>query len=266
MNYRGTLPDDSVNSSDENPLSTVLKLMLSLALLATIGYFIVGAVMNYAVDHVTPAQERKLAEALAADLNTSSASPYLQNLTQKMAHCTQLPYPVTVAVMDDDDINAFAAPGGRIYLTQGLLKKVKNENELAFIIGHELGHFKHKDQLRALGYKAIFWAITAMLGSDYGFAATTTISISSAKFSQAAELKADAYGLEVMNCAYGSVTDATKLFEQMDDGKEWKYFVATHPGFEERVDTMKEIITQKGYDTTKKPIPLGKLDTNMTTL
>jgi len=265
MDYRGTLPDDSVNFSDENPLSTVLKLMLSLALLAAAGYFIVGAVINYAVDHVTPAQERKFSETFAADFKTSSASPYLQNLTRKMAQCARLPYPVTVAVMDDDDINAFAAPGGRIYLTRGLLKKVKNENELAFIIGHELGHFKHKDQLRALGYKAILWAVAAMLGSDYGFAASTTISISSSKFSQAAELKADAYGLEVMNCAYGSVTDATKLFERMDDGNEWKYFIATHPGFEERVDTMKEIITKKGYDTTKKPVPLG-FDANMTTL
>ncbi|HIA01310.1 MAG TPA: hypothetical protein EYN66_05285 [Myxococcales bacterium] len=99
--------------------------------------------------------------------------------------------------MDDDDVNAFAAPGGRIYLTRGLLRKVKNENELAFIVGHELGHFKHKDQLRALGYKAIIWALAAMLGSDYGFAASTTISIGSARFSQSRCLRTGNHELRV---------------------------------------------------------------------
>ena len=259
MKYNTTLPDDTVNISETKPLATFLKLSLSLIIISGALYWVVGSVMNYAIDHVTPEQEIRLTEFLAADLNTSSATPYLKQVTQKMAQCAALPYPVTVAVMEEKDVNAFAAPGGRIYLTQGLLKKLDDENELAFIIGHELGHFKHKDQLRALGYKVIFWLINAILGTNYGFAVSSTLSISSAHYSQAAELAADAFGLETMHCAYGSVTHATTLFAKMDDGHEWRYFTATHPAFKERIEKMNEQIIREAYDTVKKPLPLGKL-------
>jgi len=43
----------------------------------------------------------------------------------------------------------------------------------------------------------------------------------------------------------------------MDAGDEWRYFLATHPGFKTRVFHMKELIKTKGYDTTKKALPFG---------
>jgi len=259
MRYNGALPDDSVNVHKENPLSTAFKLTASLTLLAIIGYLLVGMVINYAVAHITPAQEQRLTKALSLDMNASSASPYLDSVTQKLAQCALLPYTVRVAVMEDKEPNAFAVPGGMIYITRGMLKKIDSENELAFIIGHELGHFKHKDHLRALGYKVILGTISLVLGSDYGIAASTTLNIGSAKYSQSAELAADAFGLEVMNCAYGSVTEATKMFEKMDEGKEWRYFIATHPGFKQRIEKMQEKIESMGYDIRRKVVPLGKI-------
>ena len=98
-----------------------------------------------------------------------------------------------------------------------------------------------------------------LLGSDYGTVASTTLSIGSTKYSQKAEYAADIFGLEVMNCAYGSVTDATKMFERMDEGDEWKYFIATHPGFKSRVEKMKEKIARDGMDTSRAVVPLGKI-------
>ncbi len=257
MHYTPKLPDDSVNVSSENPLSTAVKLTVSLALLAVIGYFLMGAVINIAVDSITPQQEQKLASMLSVDMKSSETnSNYLKKVTQKLTACANLPYDIHVAVMEDKELNAFAVPGGMIYVTSGILAKMQSENELAFIIGHELGHFKHKDHLRALGSRIVLGAISLMLGSDYGMASSMTLGIGSAKYSQSAELAADAFGLEVMHCAYGSVTDATKMFEKMDEGKEWRYFIATHPGFGERVAKMKVLIREKGYDESQNPLPL----------
>ena len=45
-------------------------------------------------------------------------------------------------------MNAVALPGGNIVVFAGLLKEIKSENELAMILGHELGHFAHRDHLR----------------------------------------------------------------------------------------------------------------------
>ena len=261
MKYNTSLPDESVNLAAEHPLKTGLKLTFSLLLLAALAYLLLGVAIDYAVTKITPEQEKKLEEMLSIDMNLSATqNPYLTKITDKLSTCAHLPYAIHIHTMEESQPNAFAAPGGNIYITSGMLKKVESENELAFIIGHEFGHFKNKDHLRTLGYKLILSMVGMLIGSDYGAAANTTLNLGDAKYSQKAELEADAYGLEVLNCAYGSVTDATRMFEKMDDGEEWKYFTATHPGFKQRVAKMKEKILHEKFDTSQKVIPLGKID------
>jgi len=260
MQYISKLPDDSVNVSKEKPLSTVLKLTASLALLVVIGYFIIGTVITMAITSVTPEQEQKLASMLSMDETyTETNSSYLQEIIQKLSLCAGLPYDIHVTVIEDKELNAYAVPGGRIIITRGLLKKMESENELAFVLGHELGHFKHKDHLRSLGYRIMLGTIGLMLGSDYGMVSSVTLGIGSAKYSQSAEYAADLFGLEVMQCTYGTVTEATRLFEKMDEGDEWRYFIATHPGFKARIKKMKEEIEKRAYNTEKKALPLQKI-------
>ena len=260
MKYNTTLPDDSVNFSSEHPLALAFKLTISLLLFAALAYFLLGFIINYAVDTITPTQEKKLESMLSIDMNlTQKDNPYLSTIADKLSECAHLPYDIKIHIIDENQANAFAAPGGNIYVTQGMIKQVKNENELAFIIGHEFGHFKNKDHLRTMGYKLVLSMFGMLIGNDFGMAANNILHLGDAKYSQKAELEADEFGLDVMNCAYGSVTDATKIFERMDDGDEWKYFMATHPGFSTRVSKMKEKILNDGMDTHKKAIPLGNI-------
>jgi len=259
MKYTSNLPDDMVNISNEHPLSVGLKLTLSLLFLAGVAYLILGFAIDYAVDNISPTQEKKLEELLSIDMNLSNeGSTYLSKVTNKLSKCANLPYDIGIHILNEAEPNAFAAPGGNIYITKGMLEKADSENELAFIIGHELGHFKHKDHLRTLGYKLILSMFGILIGKDYGVVANTTLNLGDARYSQKAELEADIYGLEVMNCAYGSVTNATKIFEKMDDNKEWQYFMATHPGFKKRIMKMKEKSIKDGFDTHKTVIPLEK--------
>ena len=256
--YTPGLPDDTVNVSVEHPLKTALKLTLSLALIAAAVYWIVGVAIDYAVERVTPQQERQLAELFRVEMTPSDTNTtYLQSVADRLAVCAKLPYPIRVHLMEDTEPNAFAVPGGEIYITTGILAKMGSENELAFVLGHELGHFKHRDHLRSLGVRLILGLIGIVIGGDYGMAGNLTIGISSARYSQSAELAADAFGLEMMQCAYGTVTDATKMFEKMDEGDEWRYFLATHPGFGTRIERMRELIETHGYDTTRALLPLG---------
>jgi len=238
---------------------TAGKLSVSFLVIAVVLYFALGALIGYIADSMTPQQEVKLEKILSYDDNISDTkSPYLRNIMSRLTKCADLPYPIHIKVLPKKQINAFAAPGGIVYVTKGLLKKIKSENTLAFVLGHELGHFKHKDHLRGLGYKLIYGAAGILLGNNYGNILGITLAVSSAKHSQEQELAADAYGLEVMQCAYGTVNGADDLFEQMKDGKEWKYFTADHPAFEERLTKMRELIKKKGYNTKGKILPLGK--------
>ncbi len=254
--YNGKLPDDSVNVSSEHPLQTAIKLIFSLSIIAIVGYFAVHFLINKAVDVVTPEQEKEIQALFDGDINESNDSR-LNAVLHNLARCANLPYDIKLHIDNTDEVNAFAVPGGYIYLTKGILAKIESENELAFVLGHELGHFKHKDYLRSMGYKLTLYLVAKLLGSNYGTAASIPLTISSAKYSQSQEFAADAYGLEVMNCAYGTVNGATRIFEKMDDGKEWMHFVATHPGFKKRIETMRKISAKKGYDTSKKLIPMN---------
>src|SRR3990172_6669237 len=90
---------------------------------------------------------------------------YIQNVGEKLAaksHRNNLIYRFTV--LDSKDINAFALPGGYIYITRGLLAYLKSEAELAAVLGHEIGHVTARHSVRQ--YSAVQLAnIGATLGS-----------------------------------------------------------------------------------------------------
>jgi Zn-dependent protease with chaperone function len=260
LKYSTRLPDESVNVSSESHLAVAIKLTLSLTVVAIVGYMLLGVIVDYAVASLSPEQESRLVEFISIEAELPpQESPYLSQVTERLAACARLPYDTTIRIMEEEVANAFAMPGGAIYITRGMLDRVESENELAFILGHELGHFQNRDHLRMLGNKLIVGIIGMLLGGDYGTVATTTFSVGDARYSQAAELKADAFGLEVMQCAYGSVTAATRIFEKMQDGGGWGYFFATHPAFEKRVKKMREKIAKDGMDTSKDVVPLGEI-------
>lgn len=69
-------------------------------------------------------------------------------------------------VIESDDINAFAAPGGYIFLTKGLYKKLRNEAELASVLGHEIGHVVRQHHLKLLQQSQMISAVGGLLGQQ----------------------------------------------------------------------------------------------------
>ena len=108
----------------------------------------------------------------------------------------------------------------------------------------------------ALG-KSLVLAVLSMFAADnYGSMFTATLEITDAKYSQAQELSADLFGIDLLECSYGGVKDAAALFSRMDKGESWKYFLASHPDFHKRVKRIKEYIHEKGYNRENKIISL----------
>ena len=258
MKYTPKLPDESVNNPRENLLLAALKLMISLAVIVTAVYVTMLFAVDYTVEHLSPENEKKLMQYASVDfdMNKTVESRYLQQVTEKFARCARLPYQVKTYILEEDGVNAFALPGGKIMVTRGMLNRVKNENELASVIGHELGHFKHRDHLKGLGKSLVLGVLSMLVADNYGTAFTTTLQVTDAKYSQSQELAADLFGIDMMACAYGNVKDAETLFARMDKGDAWKYFLASHPGFHERVEKMRTYIEKKGYRRGGEAIPL----------
>ncbi len=260
MKYSQKLPDDSVNIPKENLIFAMLKLLAVLLIFSFLIYGGLKVALHLTVDNLSPSFEKKLTQFVTIDMDIESptSNAYLDEITADIAKCAKLPYDVKVFMIPDDTPNAFALPGGTIYITKGMLRSVKNQNELASIIGHEMGHFKHRHHLKTLGTSLLFSLLTLTLGEGYGTILNTTLDISNVKYSQSAELEADAFSLDVMQCTYGTVNDATTLFSRMEvgSGSDWSYFFATHPAFKERLEKMDMRIADKGYDTKAAVIPL----------
>lgn len=260
MKYQPKLPDSTVNISKNSFLLQTLKLLFSLIVIAILVFGALKVALYFIIDNMPASYEKKLSNytSMDIDIDNIKRDKYLDELIQSLQECAKLPYDVQAYIIPETKPNAFALPGGSIYVTRGMLRMIKNQNELVSVLGHEMGHFKNRDHLKSMGVKLLFSLLSLTVGDGYGTILNTTLDISNIKYSQEAELEADKYALDVMECAYGSVSDATTLFERMDNGKSFSYFFTTHPSFTKRLELMKNHIKESGFDISKPPIELKK--------
>ncbi len=166
-----------------------------------------------------------------------------------------------VLYIPEDTVNALAIPGDRIIIYSGLVKQAQSENELMMVLGHELGHFAHRDHLRSLGRAVLTQIAIAYLVGDVGWIGSTAASgiaaLSNAQYSQSQESQADEVGLNLLQQTYGHVAGATDFFARMSQKQDLDIdFLATHPAPGRRVKELQQLIKQRNYRVEKKlPLP-----------
>lgn len=119
-----------------------------------------GKQLKEAKQDFTPEQEYYIGRSVTASilqtyppLKDDTAVRYLNQITQSMAEASDQPLTFKgyrAIILDTDEINAFAAPGGYILISRGLLKLCENEDEVAAIIAHEMGHLEHRHGIQAI--------------------------------------------------------------------------------------------------------------------
>jgi predicted Zn-dependent protease len=174
------------------------------------------------------------------------------------------------AILNTDEVNAFAAPGGYIFVTRGILKMMNNEASLAAVLAHEIGHVakrhventvKAQQGSKVLLDKGIKYA--AMDGKIDAEAAKIAKEIGNAGvdvlmntgYSQAQEFEADKVGTETMakmGYSPAGMRAVLKKLEKMSGSeKQVKRLFSTHPAPKKRKDKVKDLIEKKGLDTGK---------------
>lgn len=171
--------------------------------------------------------------------------------------------PFYFRVLDSSVVNAFALPGGYIYVTRGLLSYLENEAQLAMVLGHEIGHVlgRHSSEQAAraqLNQLGLFGA--AILGGvvgggqvaegilNYGGAATQLLTL---KYGRGAEREADRAGVAYAEYAGYDAAQAARFFVALqrlseNSGSALPNFLSTHPNPYERSQTIPELAAQ--YD------------------
>lgn len=184
---------------------------------------------------------------------------YVSRLGQELARSSERPdLPWTFTVIDDPVVNAFALPGGFIYVTRGILAQFDNEAELASVLGHEIGHVtaRHsasqmsRQQLQQLGLG--IGMIFSETVREYGGLAAAGLQLLNLRYSRQDESQADRLGLGYMAGDGYDPEAMIGVFEMLAQvsgsaesrAPEWQM---THPYPENRESAIRELIAQRGY-------------------
>ena len=261
MNYQPSLPDHNVNVSHDRPVREFFLLLSAVVAILVLTFWILGFLVDYAVEFIPPEQEAELFANLNFDWDSkkdtdSEQEDLLQGLVDSLQTCLDLPYPIKVTLVDSEQINALAIPGGNVVVFSGLLQSVSSQNGLAFVLAHELGHFVNRDHLRGLGRGILLAALsTVILGanSDISQMLASASGVQVAQYSQERESEADRIALQVLSCHYGHVGGATELFvalQQREDAIDFGllHYFASHPELQTRIDDLQRLSQELGYE------------------
>jgi Zn-dependent protease with chaperone function len=152
---------------------------------------------------------------------------------------------VQSAVLATPIPNAFALPGGKVYVFDGLLAKAQNPDEIAGILAHEFGHLKHRDSTRNLIYNGGTSFLIGLLFGDIagsGALIFASRSLVTASYSREAEQNADTFSIDVMHRLGRSPRPMGELMfrvtgKQADNSLS---ILANHPLTEDRLARMSE--------------------------
>lgn len=155
-------------------------------------------------------------------------------------------------IADDELVNAFAAPGGFVYISTGLIKQARTCAEIAGVMGHELAHVTERHSARQLEK-----AFAAQLASDFflddGLTKTAAETIfgflQATKFSRDHEREADQVGLQISRDAGYDPDGLARFFEKLlalQKGSQPPEFLSSHPATDSRIRDVRAAI-QKRY-------------------
>jgi hypothetical protein len=202
-------------------------------------------------------REMKTSGLMPKEIENPQAVDYVKRVARRVAEHSDLKVPLNVTVLDSKEINAFALPGGFLFIERGLLEAVDDESELAGVVGHEMSHvvarhghrLMRKAQIANIFFQAAQVAAVLLTGGaagigtyyalQYGFYGLGfVLDLNLLGVSRDFELQADQLGMQyTWNSGYDP-TGFVRFFDKMAttkgyvEGASWFY---DHPPFYERM-------------------------------
>lgn len=221
-------------------------------------------------EDITPEQEHYLGRAVGATIlsrydvyRADDLTRYVNLLGQSLALFSDKPLTYrgyAFLVLDSDEINAFAAPGGFVFVTRGMLRLCRSEDELAAVLAHEIGHVQHAHALKAIRTSRITSAFTVLAaegarnfgGSDLaqltdafeGSISDMTQTLMNSGYARGQEREADRAAVTILTRAGYDPAALVRMLRAMDrDLKPGGLdFAKTHPPPSSRIADLQSIL------------------------
>ena len=183
-------------------------------------------------------------EASSKLLRDARVQGFVDDVVQNLVRNSDSQVPFTVKIIDDDELNAFALPGGYLYVNTGLILEAQTESELAGVLAHEIAHVTARHTTKQASKRTLFDLLSIPLifvGGPVGYgiqqAMGLAVPLAFLKFSRDAEREADYLGMQY---AYQANYDPTAMVDFLEriaqqDRSRVPTMFSTHPMTKDRI-------------------------------
>jgi predicted Zn-dependent protease len=221
---------------------------------------------------ISPAQDVEIGREVAQDaekqltlINNRDANTYITSLGQKLLAKApnENKFPFTFKIVDDRSINAFALPGGPVYMHRGAIEAADNEAQLAGVLGHEIGHVILRHGSSQVSKAQATQGLLGVLGGIIGNSTTGQIltqvggfgaGMALLRYSRDAETQSDLMGTQILYDSGYDPRAMAQFFEKLakeHKGSKTEQFFSNHPIPENRVVKVNDEIRRIGPSLTK---------------
>lgn len=224
-----------------------------------------GAVQYIQVSNISDEQEIAIGKQTNEQIlsqyrlyNNDRIQEYVSNLGQELVSSSNSrDIPFNFQVVTSDEVNAFAVPGGYIYVTTGLLKAADNRAQLASVIAHEIAHINEKHGVESLKQAVAAKGIASTVGVDTSTLAQIAYQVAvDLPQSRSFEYEADSSGLEILQQAGYPAEAFANFLTKLQSSGGTPEFLRTHPSSDNRIEAIaktteaNKVTNQKGQDRT----------------
>lgn len=216
---------------------------------------------NSALDYlpISDELEQKIGLNLHKEISTSNKiltdhpkKALVEEVMRKLtAHTDRKDMAYQIYIMkDDENPNAFSIAGGQLYITTKMLEWIQSEDELAFILGHEIAHVDHKHSIRKVQKMKLGESlVNEYLGhEEYGTLVANLANIITSPFGQIDEYDADRAGAILAHKAGYSPRNGMKFLDRLSEKESYNYLekiIRTHPYSKERAICLDSFISNE---------------------
>jgi predicted Zn-dependent protease len=232
---------------------------------------------------LSPEDEARLGEEAAPQFTQeyggavpdAALNAYVEGIGRTLAATTEADYPQidwAFTFLDSDVVNAFALPGGKVFITRGLASRLESEAELAGVLGHEIGHVtaQHANRRisKTIGFNLAITGLAVAVGvsdsdsslHEYGQYAVPALAVGGnivlLKFGRDEELEADRLGMRYMSRAMYNPRgqlEVMHVLAELSGGARQPEFLSTHPHPESRIEQIERLLAREYTRETSDP-------------
>lgn len=220
-----------------------------------------GAVQYIQVANISDEQEIEIGKQTNQQVlsqyqlyNNPQIQQYVSNLGQELiSNSDSRDIPFKFHVVASDEVNAFATPGGFVYVTTGLLKTAENRAQLASVVAHEIAHINQRHGVKGLKQAVAAQGIAGAAGVQTSELAQIAYRLAlDLPQSRSFEYEADANGLQILKQSGYPTSAFANFLAKLEAKGNTPEFIRTHPTSQNRIDALATddpAINGKGQDS-----------------